>query len=339
MTYEEQATALRHWGYTPREAGFLVYAALASGYFLRRQFEAAGASGSQIVRLLDKLLWRGHARQLRAGRCTIFHLDYAPMYRALGEPGNRNRRSHGPRDIKMRLMSLDFLIGRKERALLTMPDKMAHLATAGIGPEYYPQYIRGNEPVRYFNGCHPVTVSDSGKLTFAYVDGGAESVKGFDTWLRRHLSMFSRLPAFGVAYVCCFPDLVPYMRHSFDQAIVGHRTGDYDDQAQALLAYFSQRRDIEQGKTTGFDRASLDLFRKHKESFAGDEFESLYVRWRDEGSLCLGRAAGVSFSGEVLPWDYAALSGATRLTRQLHATNATPVTPRPIGYADEGRNS
>src|SRR4051794_19825273 len=112
MRDEQRVHALQSFGYTEREAGFLCRAALHSGYFLRRQFlaYAGGNYGKLDSRLSERVLENGHAKAkgLRY-RQVLYHLCSKPLYAALGETDNRNRREHFVFTIKARLMALDFV--------------------------------------------------------------------------------------------------------------------------------------------------------------------------------------------------------------------------------------
>src|SRR5262245_60620253 len=67
--------------------------------------------GSKDVALLDRLKSIGHCSvlALRQGR-MVYHLSAKPLYDALGEKDNRNRREHQPTTIKNRIMALDFVL-------------------------------------------------------------------------------------------------------------------------------------------------------------------------------------------------------------------------------------
>src|SRR5260370_29017459 len=99
MTTPERIAALQTFGYDPDEGRFLCIAALHSGYFLRRQFLAfiQGTKGWKDVVLVNKLKANPHCqisvyRHNRMG----YHLAAKPLYDALGQKDNRNRRERQP---------------------------------------------------------------------------------------------------------------------------------------------------------------------------------------------------------------------------------------------------
>src|SRR5579862_7724759 len=102
MTTEDRVAALQSFGYNAEEASFLCIAALHSGYFLRRQFLTfiQGTKGWKDVALLNKLKANDHCRitAYRHNR-MVYHLSAKPLYAALGEKDNRNRRERQPSTI------------------------------------------------------------------------------------------------------------------------------------------------------------------------------------------------------------------------------------------------
>ena len=99
MTPLERIEGLQNFGYDLEEARFLCTAALHSGFFLRRHFLSFinGMKGWKDVVLLNKLKANGHCRVtfFRHSR-MVYHLSAKPLYEALGEKDNRNRREHQP---------------------------------------------------------------------------------------------------------------------------------------------------------------------------------------------------------------------------------------------------
>src|SRR6266851_7533309 len=111
MTNEDRIKALEALGYDREEAHFLVLGALHSGYFVRRQFLSfiKGTKGWKDVAFMKKLAARGHGEisVFRHNR-MVCHLGAKPLYDAIGEQDNRNRRQRQPATIKNKIMGLDF---------------------------------------------------------------------------------------------------------------------------------------------------------------------------------------------------------------------------------------
>ncbi|MGE0706291.1 MAG: hypothetical protein AB7F99_02165 [Vicinamibacterales bacterium] len=83
--------------FTERQAGFLLMVLQHSGVFMGRQYAAfAGIThGQKVHDFLERLLAARFAtafRVGRTGRTRVFHVHYKPLYSAIGEPENRNRK-------------------------------------------------------------------------------------------------------------------------------------------------------------------------------------------------------------------------------------------------------
>jgi hypothetical protein len=95
----QPVAAVRACGFTGRQARFLVLVLEHAGVCLPRQYRAfAGiAHGQQTPRFFEKLITGGFATTdlalapAHAGR--LYHLQYKPWYRLLGEPDHRHRRA------------------------------------------------------------------------------------------------------------------------------------------------------------------------------------------------------------------------------------------------------
>ena len=93
----ERVNAVIAFGFTERQARFLVHVLIHSGVFIERQYRAfAGiAHGQNTHDFLAKLVSRGYATAITPGalhRGRLFHVQYKPLYEAIGEPNNRNRK-------------------------------------------------------------------------------------------------------------------------------------------------------------------------------------------------------------------------------------------------------
>ena len=123
--------ALEMLGYTPRQAQFLVLVALHGGYFLRRQYVAFTGTphGQAAVRFLAQCVAREHVRTLPYGRQGhVFHLYARPLYAAIGEEDNRNRRPAEWDAVIRKLMTVDFVLAHPTaRFLATEEEKVALL--------------------------------------------------------------------------------------------------------------------------------------------------------------------------------------------------------------------
>src|SRR5207302_5323890 len=103
MTAHDRIDAIAAFGFTPRQARFLVTVALHGGYCLRRQYLAfAGLRYGKNVRdFLDGLVSQQLAQRFvyQANRGHLYHLHAKSLYRALEQRDNRNRRQVSPAAI------------------------------------------------------------------------------------------------------------------------------------------------------------------------------------------------------------------------------------------------
>jgi hypothetical protein len=131
-TRPERVKAIEQFGFTERQARFLVNVLLHSGVFLERQYcRFAGIThGRKTYEFLRTLTDRKYATvampgKLHSGR--LFHVQYKPLYEAIGEPDNRNRRSVALGRLIERLMLLDVVLAdTKHTWLATEKDKLAY---------------------------------------------------------------------------------------------------------------------------------------------------------------------------------------------------------------------
>ena len=128
----ELADRLMPFGFTERQARFLVTVMLHSGAFMGRHYAAfAGITHGQKVhdfaeRLLAARFAKAH-RLGKTGRTRIFHVYHKPLYAALGEPDNRHRKPMGISRAVERMMLLDaVLLDRDADWLASERDKWHH---------------------------------------------------------------------------------------------------------------------------------------------------------------------------------------------------------------------
>lgn len=96
----ERVTALQPWGFTERQARFLVQVLVFSGVFLERQYcQALGiVHGQKSHDFLRRLIAQGYVTPITPGslrRGRMYHVRYKPFYEAIGshESGVTPRRS------------------------------------------------------------------------------------------------------------------------------------------------------------------------------------------------------------------------------------------------------
>ena len=93
----ERIGALARFGFTERQARFLAAVMLHSGVFVGRQYAAFAeiTHGQKVHDFIGKLVSRKFVTPIglgSTGRTKILHVHHKPLYAAIGEPDNRNRR-------------------------------------------------------------------------------------------------------------------------------------------------------------------------------------------------------------------------------------------------------
>ena len=113
---EDRVTALAGFGFTQRQREFLVTVMVHAGCFLERQYCAftGTARGQNSRDFIARLVARGCARAIAprpARRGRLYHVHHKPLYEAIGQADNRNRRAHTLGRMVERVMILDAVLG------------------------------------------------------------------------------------------------------------------------------------------------------------------------------------------------------------------------------------
>ncbi len=212
MTAYDPIAELQKLGYTEREGSFLYLVGIHSGYFLRRQFLTfiKREDGAMVQRFLEKSKEREHVHPIEyaAGR-HIYHLKSKLIYRILGQEDSQNRRAKGDRQIKARLMQVDYLLDHfGEKFLETAQQKLAFFhEKLGIALDALPQTRSGNiETPGYFPDRIPVAVQQgpaqsAPRVTLVFIDDGMRSISAFIRWLEQYASLLGALHRVEIIYV------------------------------------------------------------------------------------------------------------------------------------------
>jgi hypothetical protein len=332
MKMQDRIAALECFGYDHDEAHFLVIAALHSGYFVRRQFLSfiKGTKGWKDVVLLNKLKANGHGEvSVFRHKRIVHHLSAKPLYDALGEPDNRNRRERQPSSIKNKLMGLDFVLENPgHQYLATEREKLDHfltllkIAEEKLPTRWYASPHGRGATAKHFVDKYPIFLEPGagGREDvphFCYVDEGLQSTDRFATYLAQYGPLLHALSDFQVIYIAQHSGLFASAQRVF-QKFAGlsatDKPVDSDPVIQALLAHFEARQDYEAQDFSRFNTARLISFRDEKKRFAGEPYDTLYRLWRTDGARAIlaalhsGQPVGSvplpRFSTYVLHHDY-----------------------------------
>ena len=296
--HNDPVEALQALGYARREARFLYVVAAHSGYFLRRQYEAfAGlARGASSTRFLRRAVDAKHIRSIpHSNRTEVFHLFSRSVYRAIGAEDNRNRRQRPHYSVKAKVMTLDFILGRRDsRFLATEPEKLEYFVGGrGIDRDRLPGKTytarsSGAATRRYFVEKSPIYFEpDLGSPvpSFCYVDEGALSTSGFTSFLNRYRPLFASLRRFRMTYVAAehrpfqralrvFERFETSLDHPEDRCPTG-----------LLGDYFRLRFYLESRQYHLLDKAKLDRLRTLADRFECPSAEKKFREWADEMAM------------------------------------------------------
>ena len=210
MTSEECIDAVARFGFTTRQAKFLVTVMRHSGVCLPRQYAAfAGIVYGQKTRaFFTGLVGRRYASSCPCmhNRALVYHVHHQPLYRAVGEPHSRLRRPVSAASVVPRLMLLDVLLASPETMWLEgEKEKVAHfaeVAPAALERLSHPATDTGpGRVVRRFQDHLPIGIEPAGRAVFVY-PMTSSSVTRFRLFLRRHAPLFGSLPAWTLRIVC-----------------------------------------------------------------------------------------------------------------------------------------
>ena len=111
MTWEARVKAVAEFGFTERQARFMVTVMLNGGVCVPRQYAhfVGTAYGHNVNAFFDKLVRKGFAVRCSCvhNRASVYQLRYQPLYRAIGVPNSSSRKPVAAGRVVDRLMLLD----------------------------------------------------------------------------------------------------------------------------------------------------------------------------------------------------------------------------------------
>ena len=295
-TLGERIIALRHFGYTLREAEFLTLAALHSGFFLRRQYcrFLDVKSGRPDNLLVQKMLRLHHGKEFSTSKRTyLYHICARPFYTAIGEPHNRHRRMRPPFAIKTKLMALDFVLENPNHRYLTTEDEKVDyfieergISIDALPAKIYRSHIDFSVTERYFVDKFPVFIrSDQSQsppvVSFCYIDEGIISTPGFATYLKQYSELFSTLPRCEILFISTKDWRARAAGRAFDR-FFGHNESSNAPSHKQLFRYFHLEDDYRNGPFDRLDTADLEELKRLRKIFRDPKYEELFASWKQQ---------------------------------------------------------
>jgi hypothetical protein len=322
---------LPKFAHTARQFAFLRIVALHSGYFLARQYDRyiGAAPGGPRRRLIDRLVARGHVRELRScDKTAVYHLCARRFYSTLGIENSRSRRAHAPFVLRTKLMTLDFVLSHPESQFMPTEGERIELFTdilklsrTILPAKFYNSKSRASRTVRYFVDKNPIFLSPAAEdaapvVSFAYIDAGSETTAGFRSYLAQYRRLLGALPKFRLVYVANTANLFEEAGKDFTKLL------GLDDSADRLrsvdpgrlLEHFEARARHERRDYRGFDMTRLNRLSNELREFKGPTFDGLFGILQSMGApamlaeltrLKAARATpNGTFEAEILPYRY-----------------------------------
>lgn len=343
-----RVSALPDSGLSLRQRQFLVTVMVHSGCFLERQYCAFTGTvrGQNSRAFVARLVARGFARAIEPGpvrRGRLYHVHHKPLYEAIGQPDNRNRRLHSLGRMVERVMILDAVLSdRRCWWLSPEADKRRFFDVAqetGLGPEEYP-HITFRSGVRKTVRCFPdklpigIEKEDTSRFVFLYLVNRRLPVD-FRQFLIRHHNLLLRLHKWTMRL------LVP---RRFKKAVALYKAALREELwtplnpsvSTALETYFRQRQ--EQGGHLG-DPTDRYIAREFRQQGMA-KITALYRAWRREGDVVLWRSSSRSLRDnhmhgcsaceiQILNGQYLQLTGA--MDREAWAKRGAKRKSRQVG--------
>jgi hypothetical protein len=347
MTTGDRVKAVVEFGFTERQARFLVAVMLHSGVCLLRQYTAfAGiVHGQKTRKFFAKLVKHGYASAYpcRHNRARVYHVHHKPLYRAIGETDSRHRRPVSAARIVDNLVLLDALLTTPSVVwLANEEERQFHLSgLAGISHDEAARVTRCDDAPRAIRSARqrvPIGIDLTGRWVFLYVASGG-SLDDLHWLLQQHAGLLATLPAWTVRIV--FPSNLAWLQNCDEEHVRHELVSPQPRLVNQLRWYFKQR----QAKAA--DGKPVDDPETYDEAhfaFRAVRYQVLFERWLRDGDAALevasspatadaiNRGAG-RIEYHVLPFSYRHLSplvGSTRpQAKGAEEGDEPPTRPRP----------
>jgi hypothetical protein len=339
MTAEYRVKTIAKFGFTEREARFLVLVMRHAGICVPRQYAAfAGtAYGRRVNALFDSLVERGYATICGClhNRARLYHVRHNALYHAIGEPHSRYRRPVPAAGVSERLMLLDGMLTSPSTTWLATPAEKAHGLTAlcpSIPADVLPHVTVGNGPsraVRLFPDRLPVGIDAAGRIILLYLVTSVvtDDVRAF---LQRHGDLLGASPEWTVRLL--FYKRVEPLGAAFREAFMAELASPLSPTVICEIRWY-----FEQCRLAAENRSRLPSdarFRRIQEAFDAPRYRVLYRRWLEDGDFALGvvesgaiaekleRGTG-RLESVVLPHSYRHLTPVVSLQSTSHGGKGT----------------
>ena len=282
---------LMRFGFTERQARFLAHVLIFSGVFIERQYRAFTglAHGQKTHDFLEKLIAHGYATAITPGalhRGRLYHVQFKPLYEAIGEPNNRHRKVASLGRFVERLMLLDAVLADRRYGWLgTEQDKRTYFREAlekDLPDSWYPHLTFGEgaeKTTRFFPDKLPIGVplKEAWRHVFLYL-ATREVPNDFRVFLIRHADLLTSVDEWTIRVLLPrrFRRAASLYRYAVRDAFMMPLT---PGETEELDWYFRAR----QGEVVcPHPDPDLDMPTAARK-FAAARFEALYRMWQQRG--------------------------------------------------------
>lgn len=288
MNFDDRVKAVADFGFTQRQARFLVTVMLHSGVCVPRQYATFAniAYGHKVSRFFDRLERRGFAvvSDCLHNRARLYHVRHHRLYHAIGQPHSKHRRPVAAGQVVDRLMRLDAVVLFPDFLYLATEDeKVAFFGVMApsLPPERLPHVSVGSgacQRVRLFPDDQPIAVTSTGRVVFTYLVT-SPSMEPFRAFVQRHADLLRALTGWTLRLL--FPEQMATAMAAYEE------TARYDltaslrpEMLTELKWYFDQRRRTPELRARTLE--DEEFWRLHK-AFDTSRFRQLYRRWLSDG--------------------------------------------------------
>lgn len=274
------------YGYTDKEARFLVTVAVHSGHFFRSQYSRFRnvVDGQIASNFISKALGKGHIREYEyPPNARRYHLHNKGFYSRIGFPNSQLRRQKSLSFIHIRLACLDFVL--EHTNLEYLPDSSAKydfFSSLGIPDNVFPTraYLAkcdNDDSISraYFPDRFPISRDP---LVFTYVDEQTTTISSFETYLGSYRSLLLSLRRpFSFFYCSPVTSRMASAERVWSNFISSSRESSLDPNIEryfGLKEKYLRKAWSELSKQDLLDRVELS------NQYEQPQFLSLYDQWR-----------------------------------------------------------
>jgi hypothetical protein len=287
MTHEERVQAVIDFGFTERQARFVVLVLRHGGVCVPRQYASfAGIAngGRRCNAFFDRLVRRGYAHEIGCvhNRARLYHVHHKPLYHAIGEATSTYRRRVSPGLGIERLMMLDAVLPISNLEwFTTAPEKAAYVAsvsTAASADGSRQQRVSiGSADGPRFASTFPIGREPDGRIMLVYLVTEVWPER-FRRFLQDHVPWLRLAPTWTLRLV--FPRPLDRVYDTY-QAVIRDELEStiHPGIVRELQKYFEERRRA--AHTPAHQR--IDRASNVGPRFLQTRFDALYSRWLRQG--------------------------------------------------------